>query len=450
MRELLRIVYGTQDTDKSYRLRDYNLEVYAGEILYIQGLAGSGIKGLLELLQGERLLVGGQMYIDEEPVEDYAKGTKEKYAIYTITSDEDLVTDMTVTENLEVVRYHPLSMKLYKRRRTDEAVANFLLEEKIGISSDTVLDQLDSDTLPKLSMLKAKMHGARLIVLDLMAGNYGGRNAEEMCGMIQRFRKEGTSFLLLSERYSMFAEMADRIQLIHQGRDLMEWHRIDDGIRKYLKSAKIHGGTQNEKNGHGFIGFLDYEWKTEISIWDYLERLRRENIFLFAEIIDGSLPEKGKGMRDRTVVIPRESSEQLIEKLSISDNIILTIPDRISKGRFGCISLKLKKSITDGFYRKIGIPDSFDKVKQLSRVQRKILSVYRYEVARPKVILFENPYWGMDVEEIMQFRRYMEELSQKGIKVIFFSKALDELEYDCGRIFLKKEGGCFEELTGGG
>ncbi|TCL56261.1 ABC transporter family protein [Kineothrix alysoides] len=447
MRELLRIAYGTQDTDKSYRLRDYNMEVYAGEILYIQGLAGSGIKGLLELLQGGRRLTGGQMYIDEELVTDYAKETKEKYGIYTITSDEDLVTDMTVAENLEVVRYHPLSMKLYRKRRTDEAVANFLREEKIGISPDTVLNRLDSDTLPKLSMLKAKMHGARLIVLDLMEDNYGGRNAEEIRRMIQKLREEGTSFLLLSERYSMFAEMADRIQLIHQGRDLMEWHRIDDGVRNYLKSAKIHGYAPNEKGGYDFIGFFDYEWKTEISIWDYLERFQRENPLLFDEIIDGCLPEKGKGTRDKTVVIPRESSEQLVGKLSISDNIILTIPDRIGKGHLGCISLKLKKSITDVFYRKIGIPDSFDQVKQLSRVQRKILSVYRYEIARPKVILFENPYWGMDVEEIMQFRSYVEDLSEKGIRVIFFSKALDELEYDCGRIFLRKEGGYWEELT---
>ncbi len=37
MKEVLRILHGRQKTGSSNILRDYNLEVYEGEIVYIQG-----------------------------------------------------------------------------------------------------------------------------------------------------------------------------------------------------------------------------------------------------------------------------------------------------------------------------------------------------------------------------------------------------------------------------
>lgn len=446
MKELLRIEHGAQNEEKSYRLQDYNLEVYAGEIIYIQGLASSGIKGLLELLQGERMLTGGKMYMDEHQVCDYRKSTKEQYHIYTITADQDLIADMTVAENLEIVRHNPFVLKLYRKRKTEQIVAEFLENEKIRIRPDMVLHEMDKGILPKLSMLKAKMHGARLIVLDIMAGTDEGKNADELCGMIQKLREEGVSFLILAEHYSVFAEVADRIQFMHQGRDLMEWHAVDEGVRNYLKNAGIQDSGHSDLHMPQITGFYDYEWKTGRTVWGYLSRLNKEKTSLYEAVFGTDLPAEGEGMRKKLAVIPRESSEQLIEALSIRDNIILTIPDRISRNRYGYIQKKMKKNITDCFYQKTGIPDHIEKIKQLSRVQRKILSVYRYEIARPEVMVFENPYWGMDMEEIIRFREYVCSLADKGIKIIFFSNSFGELEYDCSDIFISHNGENTEKM----
>jgi ABC-type sugar transport system ATPase subunit len=445
--ELLRIEHGEQDRSKSYRLRDYNLELYQGEILYVQGSSGSGIRGLYELLKGERPLTGGKLYIREHKVSDYSKRTVDQYKIYVISSDQDLITDMTVAENLEIVRRHSSSLKLYRKEEVEKRVDDFLSSEGMCIAASTFLWKLNREQLKKLSMLKAKMHGAELIVLDVTVENYEGKTGDEICKMIQKLRREGISFLILSEKYSAFAELADRIQILHQGRDLMEWHEINDLSRNLLKTHQIKEKETSIKDKKEILGLFDYEWMIERGIWDYLNCIFSDNEALWRETIAVEIPKPRQSLHRTVAVIPRESSEQLIRKLEIGDNIILTIPERISKSDYGYINKKLKANIVQQLYSLLEIDPSVTSIKNLNRVQRKILSAYRFEIAKPKVMIFESPYWGMDADETKQFRGYLRHLCNKNIRVICFSKSLEELQKDCKEILISHNGRDLERLN---
>ena len=440
MEELLRIEHGEQDRSKSYRLRDYNIELYKGEIFYVQGSSGSGIRGLFELLKGERPLTEGKLYIREKKVSDYSKRTANQYKVYVISSDQDLITDMTVAENLEIVRRHSSSLKLYRKDEVERRVDDFLSSESMGISAATFLWELNREQLKKLSMLKAKMHGAELIVLDVTVENYEGKTGDEICEMIRKLRKEGISFLILSEKYSIFAELADRIQILHQGRDLMEWHEINDLSRNLLKTYQIKEKETGKTEQKEILGLFDYEWMVERGIWDYLKSISTDNEALWKEAIAVDIPKPRQSLYKAVAVIPRESSEQLIRKMEIGDNIILTIPERISKSDYGYINRKLKANIVQQLYSLLQLDPSVINIKNLNRVQRKILSAYRFEIAKPKVMIFESPYWGMDADEIEQFRSYLRHLSNKNIRVICFSKSLDELLEDCKEILVSHNG----------
>ncbi len=446
MEELLRIGHGEQDRSKSYRLRDYNLELYRGEICYVQGSSGSGIRGLYELLKGERPLTGGNLYIREKKVSDYGRHTTDQYKIYVISSDQDLITDMTVAENLEIVRRHSSSLKLYRKEDVERRVDDFLSSENMGISAGTFLWELNREQLKKLSMLKAKMHGAELIVLDVTVENYEGKTGDELCEMIRKLRGEGVSFLILSEKYSVFAELAGRIQILHQGRDLMEWHEMNELSRNLLKTHQIKEAGTRKTEPKEIIGLFDYEWMIERGIWEYLRSISRDNEALWRDTIDIEVPRPRQSLNRSVAVIPRESSEQLIRKLEIGDNIILTIPERISKSTYGYINKKLKANIVEQLYSLLQLEPSVTSVKGLNRVQRKILSAYRFEIAKPKVMIFESPYWGMDADEIEQFRNYLRYLSNKNIRVICFSKSLEELQKDCKEILVSHNGRNMERL----
>ena len=59
---------------------------------------------------------------------------------------------------------------------------------------------------------------------------------------------------------------------------------------------------------------------------------------------------------------------------------------------------------------------------ELNTVEKKILSIYRWELAHPKCIFLENPFWGMDTNESAMLRNYLNRVRGKGIDLILFTK----------------------------
>jgi ABC-type lipoprotein export system ATPase subunit len=102
MREILRIQHAVEKGKKTDFLRDYNLEVYEGEIVCIRGVSGSGIHSLLEFLEGRMVLSGGSVYVEEHEVSLSPEKTLEKYGIYAISEKMNLAENLTVSENLEL------------------------------------------------------------------------------------------------------------------------------------------------------------------------------------------------------------------------------------------------------------------------------------------------------------------------------------------------------------
>ena len=57
----------------------------------------------------------------------------------------------------------------------------FQAEEGVSLAGRSSLKNLDSSECQSLSILKAKMHGVSLIVLDCTRGNYEGKRGEKLC-----------------------------------------------------------------------------------------------------------------------------------------------------------------------------------------------------------------------------------------------------------------------------
>lgn len=382
------------------------------------------------------------MYLHEKRLDEYNEITLRKNGVYIITAEQDLVNNLTVAENLEVVRKLRFLARIFSRKKVTCLVDEYLLKEEIKVQGDCLVEDLTPEDKQKLSILKSKMHGASLIVLDCTKGYYEGNLAEELCDLILKISKEGIAFIVLSERYSQFANIANRIQMMHLGKDLMEWNYYDDNIKSILlQNGNIKSNINNsEQNRKKFYGLYDYYWGMDKNIWDFLKSFQMYNPEYWKSFVNIKHISKPFYYDGETAIIPKESASLLIPNLSIQDNVIITIPRRVGRSKYGVIRKKLASYVTEDFYERTGIDREVKMISELSDVHKKILSLYRWEMAKPKTIILENPYLGMDMEDSEVLRKYLYGLSDKGIKIIYFSKSIEEMKQDCMIILATEDG----------
>ena len=441
MKELLRIAGAVREMEGMEALRDYALEVFAGDILYIQGAPGSGVRTLVSLLAGECTLQAGRLYLDGTEISVLNRLAFWRHGLYTITAEKDLVEEMTVAENLEAVCYLPNCLKIYQHEASKRRVAAFLRWQKVDVPSGAFVWSLRRGDRAKLSLIKARMHGAKLIVLDATEDFYEGQEAQELCEIIRRENREGVTFVILSECYSAFAAIATRIQLVDRGRDMKEWPGLTPHIEEVLRGSTPRKRDKAQPDeGRPFLGIYDFAWERRGNFWAYLRQLRDENPEIWNSCLHFEIPEDGTSRRGDTVVIPEGSEDMLLRNLSLSDNLILPCAARVAANRFGRIPRHVKSSMDARFHRLFGLPDEVNRIDQLDRVARKILSIYRYELLRPSTIVLESPYAGMMNSEVLRMRRYLQGLADRGIRVLYFSRSPDTFMADCAAVIVAHNG----------
>ena len=444
MKELLRIVNGSMESETSSFLEQYNMHICEGEILYIQGLQESGVHCLIDFFSCRKPLQDGQIYLRERRIDMLTKEKARESGIYTITAEADLVKELSVAENLEVIRWVNFPLHFFSRRNIEKKVDEYLAKEGVTLAGRNPLGKLDSSECQNLSILKAKMHGVSLIILDCIRGNYEGKKGEKLCSLIKRLSGEGIAFLILSERFIPLAGIADRIQMMYKGRDLMEWHGMSGTLKEDLinfNKMPVAEGSRERHHESLLYGIYDYEWEIEKGFLHYLKQFYAENPVLWKYVAGmDCIPEK-YGIHEKLVILPQKYMDMHFDSMNISDNIIMTIPYRIAYGgKYGVVNQRFRKLVTDKFYDVAEVPQKAVSIGELNRAQRRILSFFRWEVTRPKVMFLDCPYIGLSQEEVVKVRHYLEYLVREGIRIVYFSQLAEELQEDCCKIFFSHDG----------
>ena len=141
------------------------------------------------------------------------------------------------------------------------------------------------------------------------------------------------------------------------------------------------------------------------------------------------LPPEGEIADSKTVLIPKESAFYLAENLSVADNLSLCIPGLAGKGRLRVIHKGMQQVLLRDFTEMIQGPVGLREVSHLTEVQKKILSIHRWSLGGPKTILLEEPFWGLDIQEISQLYKYLLQLSESGNRLIVFLRNGAEARY---------------------
>jgi general nucleoside transport system ATP-binding protein len=215
------------------KLEGIDLDLHAGEVVAIAGVAGNGQQALAELLFGLRAASSGQLELMGQPMAA-RPGDWVRAGVARIPEDRHavgVVTDLTIWENAVLERFNTptFSRAGVLRRGAAHAHARTLIErfgvrgtQAQGVATPTAA--LSGGNMQKLILGRALTGDPRddkppvLIVadqptwgLDVGAVAYVHQQLLDACA-------QGAAVLLISEDLDEIFAIADRIAVIHHGR----------------------------------------------------------------------------------------------------------------------------------------------------------------------------------------------------------------------------------------
>lgn len=431
MEELIRFQNACCDCGSGHKLKDYNLTIFAGEIVYVQGISGSGKSVIEYLLTGQAQLQSGNLYVDETLWQGKMTDLPVHAGINTIGTKNPMAGKLSIVDNLVAIRRVSGVFSIYNKRKACALTQKFLDAFSIHRVPDTYVYQLTFLEEQLLCLAKAVLDGARLIIINCVSNIYSHQDALEICRHMKRLSKEGIAFLIISEQPTPFQDIADKIQIIHHGFDLKEWQgTLCNRVRLYeyaARAEKADGGFQ----GRGrLLYILDYGWDSKYSVFSFLKMFRKDYPKIWADYTGDWQPQEERYYDGRHVIIPQDSGERLLETLTIEDNLAICIPKRAGRLGGSVINQRMFRVLVNDFFKLLGRKRPVRYISQLDHVERKILSIYRWELAHPSCIFLENPFWGLDIHESMILRSYLTRLKNKGLCLIIFSKNKEEITGD--------------------
>lgn len=195
-----------------------------GEILGVSGLMGAGRTELMKLLYGALPKSDGNVWLDGREVNTRSPQDGLANGIVYISEDrkrDGLVLGMSVKENMSLtaLRYFSRSGGSLKHAAEQLAVGDFIrlfnvktpsMEQPIGL--------LSGGNQQKVAIARGLMTRPNVLILDEPTRGVDVGAKKEIYQLINQFKAEGLSIILVSSEMPEVLGMSDRILVMHEGR----------------------------------------------------------------------------------------------------------------------------------------------------------------------------------------------------------------------------------------
>jgi simple sugar transport system ATP-binding protein len=208
-------------------LSDVSLQVRAGEILGIAGVAGNGQRELVEVLAGLRPRTSGSIDIDGEAMERADARHPIRMGVAYVPQDRlgtGLAPDLSIAENLILKRYRrpPISRAPFLRPSVIASEADRLMAQfdVRAPSAGTPTRRLSGGNVQKV-LLAREMSGApKVLVVSSPTQGLDVGAVATVHQLLLDAAANGVGVLLVSEDLDEVMALSDRIAVMYEGKIL--------------------------------------------------------------------------------------------------------------------------------------------------------------------------------------------------------------------------------------
>ncbi|MGX8940623.1 ribose ABC transporter ATP-binding protein RbsA [Symbiopectobacterium sp. Eva_TO] len=215
-----------------------------GEILGVSGLMGAGRTELMKILYGALPRTRGDVALDGREVVTRSPQDGLANGIVYISEDrkrDGLVLGMSVKENMSLtaLRYFSRGFGALKHEDERTAVSDFIRLFNIKTPSMAQpIGLLSGGNQQKVAIARGLMTRPKVLILDEPTRGVDVGAKKDIYQLINQFKEEGLSIILVSSEMPEVLGMSDRILVMHEGRLSGEFS-IEQATQEVLMAAAV-------------------------------------------------------------------------------------------------------------------------------------------------------------------------------------------------------------------
>lgn len=205
-------IYRT-DTIQTHALRDFNLDVQAGEFVAVTGPSGSGkstflnVAGLLDNFDEGSYELDG---INVKGLSDNELSRLRNEKIGFIFQNYNLIPDYSIFDNVDMpLRYRGFSAK-ERKRRIEQAL------ETVGLASrqNYLPSQLSGGQQQRVAIARALAGEPKILLADEPTGNLDSLMARQVMELLHDLNQQGATIIMVTHDPDQAREVSRNVQII--------------------------------------------------------------------------------------------------------------------------------------------------------------------------------------------------------------------------------------------
>ncbi|MBS9436823.1 ribose ABC transporter ATP-binding protein RbsA [Photorhabdus noenieputensis] len=221
-----------------------SFSLYRGEILGISGLMGAGRTELMKIIYGALPKTQGQITLDGIPIVIRSPQDGLGCGIVYISEDrkrDGLVLGMSIKENMSLTALRYFSNRLggLNHKEEQNAVSDFIKLFSIKTPSmGQAIGLLSGGNQQKVAIARGLMTRPKILILDEPTRGVDVGAKKEIYQLINQFKKEGLSIILVSSEMPEIIGMSDRILVMCEGQISGEFF-TEQATQEVLMAAAV-------------------------------------------------------------------------------------------------------------------------------------------------------------------------------------------------------------------
>lgn len=464
---------------KTAALKGISLTLEHNKIYGLVGPNGSGKSTLIKALSGTIKLDSGSLFKDHEEINIKSPTDAYRNGICAAHQELTLIPDLTVKENLLISARMKSQIDGFNLSRVFRNYLDLLSFWRSRSILEVPVKRLSRADQQVVELVKALGFQPRLLLLDEPTSFLADADIAILFSLIKDIREKST-VVFVSHRIREVLQISDEIIILKDGKNVAQFDtkKIDvDEIMKLIaagrkissniktktdiemrppvpsyftvkiKAPKVHNIHIELAKGEivGIAGLVGHGQSELLRAIVGLVKSEKKDIRLEGKSL--AIKKPVDAVKAGIVYISGNLADTVLPPRSVRENIALLVNAQKSPARF--FIKKEETKVANEMIAKLNIVcrSPSEPVRVLSGGNQQKTVIARVLVAKPRVLLLDDPLKGIDTATKAQFQDLILEIS-KDSAVLFFSSDIDELLPIASRIVVMYEGRVVREFSG--